>query len=169
MKISVNKLNFPVSEFGSERRIGIWLQGCSVGCKGCISQETWVRDPSYEMTVADLLAWCRQTTGGQLDGISISGGEPFDQARPLSLLIDALSHWRKSSGSDFDLLCYSGYTLSLLQKRHARLLTKLDALIPEPYIEAKPNEQAWRGSSNQRLVLLSDRGRERYAHYVEAP
>ncbi|MBS1170551.1 MAG: radical protein [Burkholderiaceae bacterium] len=168
MKISVNKAHFPVTVLGHGRRIGIWLQGCSIRCKGCVSQDTWARDPGRDMTVAQLLTWCRQTTQGEFDGVTISGGEPFDQPAALGALLDALIHWRQSAGLDFDILCYSGYPLATLQKRHARLLKKLDALIPEPFADARPLTHLWRGSSNQPLVLLSERGNARYAEYVDA-
>ena len=168
MKISINKAHFPVTVLGPGRRIGIWFQGCSIGCKGCVSQDTWAADKSREMTVARLLTWCRQTAGAEFDGVTISGGEPFEQPQALSALLDGLAHWRNGSGIDFDILCYSGYPLATLQKRHARILEKLDALIPEPYIDAKPLTQVWRGSSNQPLVLLSERGRQRYAAHVDA-
>jgi anaerobic ribonucleoside-triphosphate reductase activating protein len=120
------------------------------------------------MSVAQLLNWCRQTTGGKLDGVTISGGEPFDQAQPLAALIAGLAQWRSSEKLDFDILCYSGYALATLQKKHAKLLEQLDALIPEPFVQSKPLTHVWRGSSNQPLVLLSERGRQRYAAHVDA-
>ncbi|MFZ6679602.1 4Fe-4S single cluster domain-containing protein [Undibacterium sp. Tian12W] len=169
MKIAINKAHFPVTVLGPGRRIGIWVQGCSIGCKGCVSQDTWARDGSKEMTVAGLLSWCREVSAGQFDGITISGGEPFEQPKALHALLDGLHHWRNSSGVDFDILCYSGHPLATLQKKHAGLLQKLDALIPEPFIASKPLTQAWRGSANQPLVLLSDRARARMQTYVDAP
>ncbi|MBI3727974.1 MAG: radical SAM protein [Burkholderiales bacterium] len=169
MKIAINKAHFPVTVLGPGRRIGIWVQGCSIGCKGCVSQDTWARDGSKEMTVAALLSWCREVSAGQFDGITISGGEPFEQPNALHALLDSLHHWRSSAGMDFDILCYSGYPLATLQKKHADLLQKLDALIPEPFIANKPLTQAWRGSANQPLVLLSDRARARMQSYVDAP
>ena len=45
MKIAINKAHFPVTVLGPGRRIGIWLQGCSIHCKGCVSQDTWAADP----------------------------------------------------------------------------------------------------------------------------
>ena len=169
MKIAINKAHFPVTVLGPGRRIGIWVQGCSIDCKGCVSQDTWARDGSKEMTVAGLLSWCREVSTGQFDGITISGGEPFEQPKALHALLDGLHHWRSSAAMDFDILCYSGYPLATLQKKHADLLQKLDALIPEPFIASKPLTQAWRGSANQPLVLLSDRARARMQVYVDAP
>ena len=169
MKIAINKAHFPVTVLGPGRRIGIWLQGCTIHCKGCVSQDTWAADPGRETTVAQVLAWCRKTSGGALDGVTISGGEPFDQPRALANLIDGLILWRASIASDFDILCYSGYPLPKLQKRHASVLAKLDAIIPEPFVDSLPLTHLWRGSSNQSLVPLSARGRARYATFVDAP
>jgi len=55
-----------------------------------------------------------------------------------------------------------------LERRHATILSRLDALIPEPFAEGKPQLRAWRGSANQSLVLLSELGFERYDRYVDA-
>lgn len=169
MKISVNKAHFPVTVLGPGRRIGIWLQGCSIHCKSCISQDTWKRDPGRDLPVAQLIAWCRNATGGKFDGVTISGGEPFDQPEALFALLEALIQWRAGNGADFDILCYSGYPLARLKSHHDRILQKLDAIIPEPYVDTLPLTHVWRGSANQPLVMLSDRGRERYRAYVDAP
>ncbi|TAN49776.1 MAG: radical SAM protein [Methylococcaceae bacterium] len=169
MNIGINRAHFPVSVLGPGQRIGIWLQGCSLRCKGCVSRDTWQSDPGRLMTVAQLLAWCRDITAGRLDGVTLSGGEPFDQAPALAALLAGLRQWRGSAGLDFDLLCYSGYPLATLQQRHAHLLQQLDALIPEPYVAAKPLTHLWRGSANQPLLALSGRGRKKYAGYLDAP
>lgn len=168
MKISINKAHFPVTVLGPGRRLGIWLQGCSIGCKACVSQDTWPRDPGRDMPLVQLLAWCRQTSNDDLDGVTISGGEPFDQPEALAALLDGLQLWRTSAALDFDILCYSGYPLATLQKQHAAILQRLDALIPEPYVDARPLTHVWRGSSNQPLLALSERGRQRYAPYLDA-
>ncbi len=168
MKISVNKAHFPVTVLGPGRRIGVWLQGCSIGCKGCVSQDTWNRDPGRDMSVARLLSWCRQTSNSVLDGVTITGGEPFDQPQALAALLAGLAQWRSQEKLDFDILCYSGYALTTLRKKHAGLLQQLDALIPEPFVQARPLTQVWRGSSNQPLLPLSERGRQRYATQVDA-
>ena len=97
------------------------------------------------------------------------GGEPFDQPAALSALLDAIHFWRQESGLELDILCYSGYPLASLQKKHSKILTKIDALIPEPYIDAQPPELAWRGSANQPLVLQTALAQKKYANWQNLP
>lgn len=167
--IELNKAHFPVTVLGPGRRIGLWLQGCSIGCKGCVSMDTWPADASRRVRVADLLAWCKRVAAQGLDGVTVSGGEPFDQPEGLLALLQALCAWRTQAALDFDVLCYSGYPHKTLQQRHPKVLALLDALIPEPFVEAQAPTGVWRGSANQPLVALSPLGQRRYAEFVPAP
>jgi anaerobic ribonucleoside-triphosphate reductase activating protein len=165
--LRINKAHYPVSVLGYGRRIGIWFQGCDIRCKGCVSRDTWAHDGGALMRVADLLGWCRQKAAAGVDGVTFSGGEPFDQPQALAALVDGLDRWRKRAGLTLDLLCYSGYPLKTLKARHAALLQKLDAVIPEPYVANLPQGKRWRGSSNQPLAPLSPLGRARYGDHVD--
>jgi anaerobic ribonucleoside-triphosphate reductase activating protein len=169
MNILLNKAHFPVTVLGPGRRIGLWLQGCSIRCKGCVSQDTWPADPARALPVKTLVDWCKRVAQGGFDGITISGGEPFDQPKPLAALLTQLVAWRTTAWLDFDILCYSGYPLKTLEKQHAKILARLDALIPEPYADGRPLGALWRGSDNQTLVPLSARGRTRYEASIAAP
>jgi len=169
MHILLNKAHFPVTVLGPGRRIGLWLQGCSIRCQGCVSRDTWPADPARAMPVKALLDWCKRVSGNAFDGVTLSGGEPFDQPRPLAALLAGLAAWRAADGLDFDILCYSGYPMKTLEKQHAKLLAQLDAAIPEPYADGRPLGGLWRGSDNQTLVPLSPRGVVRYADCVAAP
>jgi anaerobic ribonucleoside-triphosphate reductase activating protein len=161
--IRLNKAHFPVTTLGPGRRIGIWTQGCSVKCRGCISLDTWPSDFSWAIPVSQLLDWSKQISEGRLDGVTITGGEPFDQPEALGSLLDGLRQWRATLPQPFDILCYSGRSLDELRERHDELLNRLDALIPEPYREGEPTERPWRGSANQPLVILSRLAESRYA------
>lgn len=161
MKLHLSRVHFPVTVLGPGRRLGIWVQGCNSACSGCISRDTWSRDGGYWVEVEALVANCHRMTNGLIDGVTITGGEPFGQPKGLAALLDALETWRNSQG--FDVLCYSGLPLKRLKGEHSSLLARLDVLIPEPFIEGRPISGAWRGSDNQPLVLLSELGRERYA------
>ncbi len=167
--VELNKAHWPVTVLGPGRRIGVWLQGCSIHCPGCVSQDTWAKDPKKRIAVPDLLAWCRKVSEGAPDGVTISGGEPFDQPAGLLAMLAGLAAWRREKHLDFDVLCYSGYPLRTLQKEHAKILALLDAIVPEPYVDTLPQGNVWRGSRNQPLVPLTARGRVRYASYVDAP
>ncbi|HYC47319.1 MAG TPA: 4Fe-4S cluster-binding domain-containing protein [Burkholderiales bacterium] len=167
--IQLNKAHWPVTVLGRGRRIGLWVQGCSIHCKGCVSQDTWPADPRKAIAVGELIGWCKRVTQGSLDGVTISGGEPFDQPAALAALLRALHAWRCKAALDFDILCYSGYPLKTLQRDHAKTLALVDAVVPEPYADALPLGGIWRGSSNQPLVPLSERGRKRYDEYVNMP
>lgn len=160
MKIRVSKAHFPVTVLGPGRRIGIWLQGCSIGCRGCLSMDTWDPAGGAETTIDELLDWCRAVSSkGSFNGVTISGGEPFEQAEALGYLLRALVSWRDEAGLDFDILCYSGLPLKRLGREHAPLLNLIDLLCPEPYVEKLSTPVTWRGSSNQPLVAVSERGR----------
>ena len=170
MKIRLNKAHFPVTTLGYGRRLGLWVQGCSIGCKGCVSQDTWDASGGWAVDVADILAWCDSSRKHEIDGITISGGEPFEQAQALKKLLDALDAWRQQLERPFDILCYSGLPLSKIRQGHADILASLDVLIPEPYVAKRTAPGPWRGSSNQPLVPLTQLGRARYgdeAQYVE--
>ena len=55
MKIALNKVHFPITTLGHGRRVGIWTQGCSIHCPGCISRDTWEPDDARAVEVATLL------------------------------------------------------------------------------------------------------------------
>ena len=167
MKIRINKAHFPVTTLGYGRRLGLWVQGCSIGCKGCVSRDTWDAEGGWEVDASEVVAWCEARRDQGIDGITISGGEPFEQPDALRALLDGLDAWRRQTGSPIDMLCYSGLPLRRLERRHADILGRLDVLIPEPYVERRAGASTaprslWRGSSNQPLLALTALGRRRY-------
>jgi anaerobic ribonucleoside-triphosphate reductase activating protein len=131
--------------------------------------DTWSADESRNVSVDDLLAWCRKVGDAGFDGVTISGGEPFDQPNALVVLLKGLREWRRVAKLEFDILCYSGYPLKTLQKEHAGVLALLDAVIPEPFVDSQPPVSVWRGSANQSLVPLSDLGHRRFDEFVSKP
>jgi anaerobic ribonucleoside-triphosphate reductase activating protein len=160
--VRINKAHYPVTVLGYGKRIGIWFQGCAIHCRGCLAQDTWDTGGGCAITVDALLDWCQEKLIDGADGVTLSGGEPFNQSDSLSALLDGLHRLRAETSMTFDLLAYSGYPLRMLNTRYDKILLKLDAVIPEPYIEALPEGGCWRGSDNQPLVPLSPLGKARY-------
>src|SRR5687767_5823772 len=90
MKMALSRVHYPVTALGYGRRLGIWLQGCPLACPGCISRDTWVADERHDTTLTETIAACDALVSGLIDGVTISGGEPFQQPDALEGL---LSHW----------------------------------------------------------------------------
>ena len=166
MKIRLNKVHHPVTALGPGRRLGIWFQGCSIRCAGCISQDTWDAGAGSTLEVEDLLDRIVHMTEIPPDGVTITGGEPFDQPAALLELLRALNLWRNEVQRPVDFLAYSGYSLKRLSESHGALLELLDAVIVGPYQQRKPTRRIWRGSDNQTIVPLTPAGFERYQECV---
>jgi anaerobic ribonucleoside-triphosphate reductase activating protein len=96
----------------------------------------------------------------EADGVTISGGEPFDQPDALVALLQGLK-----LGREQDTLVYSGHPIEGLSSTLRRVHGLIDALISDPFQLASPQTLALRGSDNQRLHLLTDRGRSQFARY----
>ncbi len=163
MKLRLDRIHHPVTALGPGRRVGIWFQGCSLGCPGCLSRDTWPADAAEQTTVEQVVAAVERLAPDGVDGITISGGEPFEQPAALHDLVRALRDWGRRTGGEPDLLVYSGRALADLAAEHPEVLADLDALIPEPYRAEVPPTGPWHGSGNQPLVLLSELGRARFA------
>lgn len=164
MDIYVDRISSPVTNLGPGRRIGLWVQGCSIGCPGCISQNLLVRRERSKIPV-QRLADRIVSLSPRHDGLTVSGGEPFEQPEALSELLS-----RVKTGTSLDILVYTGHTIEALQAGSPSIRTLLgliDVLIDGPFRRELPNRKLWRGSDNQRIHLLTPRAR-RYAAYREA-
>jgi anaerobic ribonucleoside-triphosphate reductase activating protein len=154
--LAISRVHFPVTTLGPGQRLGIWFQGCSIRCPGCISVDTWPHDTGLTTVEGVLDALCLWLASA--DGITISGGEPFDQRDALGVLLGELR--ARHAG---DILVYSGYSYESLGPWLQSNRGLIDALITEPYDEHESQTLALRGSDNQRLHLLTDLGGQRFA------
>lgn len=152
MEISLSRVHFPVTTLGPGRRVGIWMQGCSIRCPGCISSDTWAKKMP-ETTVGELLVrvgpWLQSC-----DGVTISGGEPFEQPAALGQLLRGI---REVSGAN--ILVYSGKTFSELAEEPPVTAGLIDCLISEPFELNSPQTKYLMGSDNQQMTCLTPLGR----------
>lgn len=159
--IGLSRLHFPVTTLGPGQRVGIWFQGCSIRCPGCISADTWAAALAFS-TVADVLT-AIQPWLAAADGITISGGEPFDQVAALQALLEGLR-----AGSSADILVFSGYPLESLETNISRMCGLIDVIVSDPFERQTTQTMRLRGSDNQRLTFLTPLGRYRFDAY-QAP
>ena len=132
-------------------RYALWVQGCEKRCPGCTAPDAWNMEAGTPVKTA-ALAWEIALSGA--DGLTISGGEPFLQAGELSEMIDIIRRKR-----DMGVIVYTGFLYEeLLEREDARaLLERTDLLIDGPYIRELDDGKSLRGSSNQRVIPLTDR------------
>ncbi len=145
------------SVLGPGCRAVVWVQGCPFRCPGCVAPQTqpFAGGSTVEVeTLAHHLAALRD-----IEGVTLSGGEPMCQAAALARLVAVVREQR-----DLTFMAYSGYTLEWLQERgtaaQRAFISELDLLIDGPYVAEQHTDLLWRGSANQRVHFLSDR----YAH-----
>lgn len=147
---------------GPGARAVVWVQGCPLRCRGCVAAETLPFEGGTPYTVAQLADWLCELP--DVEGVTLSGGEPFSQAAALAALLDAVRARRPG----FSAMAYSGFRHEALRKgdpdRRA-LLSRLDLLVDGPYVASRHAALRWRGSANQRLIALTDR----YAHLRSMP
>lgn len=153
----INHLNiYHISEgsraLGPGLRYIIWVQGCMQRCEGCISPQ------SRPMTVNQLVSIEKLTESivakKDINGITISGGEPFLQASKLTALLQNV----KKRRPELTVIVYTGYTIKQLDSDIAKkFIQYIDLLIDGPYVDELNDEKGLRGSSNQKLHFLTDR------------
>jgi len=155
--IDISRLHFPVRALGPGARIGIWLQGCSIRCPGCISIDTWAAGrgrTTVDAVLETIAPWLDSA-----DGFTISGGEPFDQPDALRALLEGIR-----SAHAGDILVYSGHPFEAIPTSTFDGL--IDALISDPLLIGEQQTLPLRGSDNQRLHLLTELGRQRFEYAV---
>jgi anaerobic ribonucleoside-triphosphate reductase activating protein len=140
---------------GPAPRAVVWTQGCPQRCPGCVATEMLPFEGGEALAV-DTLAE-RLLALPDIGGVTFSGGEPFSQARALVRLCELL----RATRPELSLMSYTGWTVERLRKRGSKaqreLLARLDILVDGRYVRRRHAALLWRGSSNQRIHLLTDR------------
>jgi anaerobic ribonucleoside-triphosphate reductase activating protein len=138
---------------GPGRRFALWVQGCSLRCPGCCNPEMFAPDKGGSFVEPRVLAEQILATPN-LEGISVLGGEPFEQPEGLAELCALV----KAGG--LSVMVYTGYTREELGARPsaAALLAQVDLLVDGRFDQTKPEKsRRWIGSSNQVMHFLSSR------------
>ncbi|SCY60896.1 anaerobic ribonucleoside-triphosphate reductase activating protein [Microbacterium sp. LKL04] len=150
---------------GPGLRAAVWVQGCAVRCPGCFNPHMWAeRGALLDDPAALADRWIAEAHAVGAEGVTLLGGEPFDQAGALAVVAEAFR------GADLGVMAFSGYTLDRLQAWSAerddisRLLAATDLLCDGPYLRDLPDtRRPWIGSRNQSIRALTPR----YAPDVE--
>lgn len=136
---------------GFGRRSVVQVAGCSIRCAGCYVPETHLQENRRLTSIDEIVAEIDRNRGRH-DGVTVLGGEPFDQAESLQTLVENLK------AKNYHVIVYSGYTLESLLARESenvnRILANIDLLIDGAFDRSlSKNAGEYRGSSNQQLIF----------------
>ncbi len=140
---------------GEGIRTAIFMQGCLHDCKGCHNPETHPLDGGKEKTLEEIEN--RVLHNDSIDGITLTGGDPFYQ---LDAAKDLLNMAKRHHLSTW---VYTGYTFEELQElakndnRYQEILEKTDVLVDGRYMSDKRDiSLLFRGSTNQRVIDVKE-------------
>lgn len=127
--------------YGPGVRFVIWTQGCTLACKGCWNKQFWAKSGT-KMQVNSLIAQIASTEG--IEGITLLGGEPLQQAEPVLKIIQAVQKLGLS------VFLYTGYDVEEFNETMQACFDNSDIAITGRYIQEKRDTNLrWRGSTNQ--------------------
>jgi len=140
-------------------RTAIFTQGCPYHCEGCHNPQSQPFEGGTVWTLDDVEK--KFSNNPLLSGITLSGGEPAEQAAPCA----ELAH--RAHLKNLNVWTYTGSTLEKLTARAQndpalqRLLDETDVLVDGPFILAQRSlELDFCGSKNQRLIDMNATRRE---------
>ena len=159
--MQIGKILYPVTTLGPGTRLGVWTTGCDRRCKGCANPELQVKDSTKDFPIVEAVEKLRDY---RIDGVTVSGGEPFLQAEELRRLISLLKEW----GID-DILVFTGNTIEELKSMNNEdidyILSNIAVLVDGAFVESEYIEDPLRGSANQRVIVLKPEYQEVYDKY----
>jgi len=143
---------------GPGNRYVIWFQGCSIHCPDCFNKDLWKFEGGKEYWVSEVVDDIRASG---CEGVTISGGEPFDQYIQLFGLVYLLSHPEIQEQLTKGIICFSGYDFSEISRKYLAesCINNIDLLIAGRYDESQKQDNALAGSSNQEFIWNPAKGR----------
>lgn len=153
MDIRINSY-IPITNVeGVGTRFAIWVQGCSIRCKGCANSHMWDFDGGTSYKVSDFINLIKSYKN-KIEGITFLGGEPLEQIKAVTEISKAAQELGLS------VILFTGYEFKNIEnnKDFQELVKYVDILIDGKYESDKTDySRAWVGSSNQNYYFLTDR------------
>lgn len=152
MKIRLHAIEPASRANGPGLRAVVWLQGCTLGCPGCFNPATHDPQGGFDHDTEQLANELLSQQDG-IEGVSFSGGEPFQQPDALLDLLGRLSATKLSR------LVFTGYAIDEIRgfRLGPAILEHVDVVIAGRYVASQRTAHGLLGSSNQQIHLLSER------------
>lgn len=125
---------------GDGARYVVFTQGCNHRCDGCQNPETWDFDGGMEMSVAHIASDFQKRR--LLDGITLSGGDPFFQQEECIKLIRLLE--------PVNVWVYTGFEYEEI--KDTELAKLADVIVVGRFVKELACEGKMYGSENQKII-----------------
>ena len=135
---------------GEGFRSVLFLSGCRHNCPGCHNVAMQNFDYGDYLSTEEVAQKIVKNLP-LIDGLTLSGGDPFEQIEGILSLLDYLKPY------NLNIWAYTGYTYAELVKDplKCKLLPYLNVLVDGPFlIHKKCNHLPYIGSSNQCILHL---------------
>lgn len=151
--LHIHQFLAPSLSNGPGRRAVIWVQGCSLSCPGCFNPQTHPFSGGVRVEVDELFERI-QRLEDSIAGITISGGEPLQQLKPLLRLLQ-----RVHGETRFSAVLFSGFTWEEIQRMpdSRDLLACVDVLLAGRYETSQHVGRGLLGSANKTVHFLTSR------------
>jgi anaerobic ribonucleoside-triphosphate reductase activating protein len=138
---------------GPGERFTLWTQGCSKKCLGCYNPETWSLESNKILSPFQIFELIRNYEN--IDGVTITGGDPFEQSDSLLELLMLLKGLDLKKG----IIVFTGFSIDEINKDFVmrKCLDYLDVLIDGKFEQNLKVESGLRGSSNQNIIYFSSK------------
>lgn len=163
----VERLLYPVTSLGPGKRIAIWVSGCRRQCYKCANPELWEQKPNQRIDTkvfAKMLAELFKKR--EVDGLTISGGEPMNQAEAI---LDIMNSLDEQGVFCEDILIFTGYKISEIEldKDKRALMNKAAVIIDGEYVDSQNDGiSALKGSLNQNINYIKTSYKSIYENYL---
>ncbi len=152
MKLRIHNFIETTSVNGLGNRFGLWVQGCNLQCPNCFNPKTHSFNSGSLYLIEDIFQLIISVKG--IEGVSISGGEPFLQSKALLELVTMIK-----KKTNLSILIFSGFNLKELNydKISNKILKLTDILIAGRYDDNLKINNPLLSSSNQKIHFFSNR------------
>lgn len=164
--MQIDRILYPVTALGPGNRLCLWTIGCHKRCKKCANPELQEFNITKNVPLEQIKQMLVNIDMDEVDGITVSGGEPFAQPEELRRFLEFISPFVE------DILVFSGYTYEDLKNMEDSdiqgCFPYIGVLVAGEYIDEKnDNKTALIASSNQQMIFLKKTLQKKYADYMK--
>jgi len=153
LRLRVHHIESASRANGPGLRTVIWFRGCTLGCPGCYNPETHpARGGALWHPLALFEALVKNSP--EIEGLTLSGGEPLQQGKALSVFLEQVR-----LHTSWSVILFSGFAREEIQRLPwgTEVLQWVDVLIAGRFLVEQRLARGLLGSANKTLHFFTAR------------